>query len=467
MRKLSTLRFVAGCLPLWIVLLAVLSPIVGWSQTNPTARAVPFTENFGTGTFTTAPSGFASWSGLSGAGITSQALAEASVPSANGPISAATSAQTTGATYGFATSSNGRIYVQTSGNTSAGVNQIAMALNSTGLSSIVLGYDVEIISAQPRTVGVVCQYRVGTSGSWTTITAGSGSNPYSQAGGTTGVKTTVSATLPSACDNQAVVQIRWAVWRGTESGASSGVAIDNVSTSGTALGTNTSVAFTSASSTVSEGVGTTSLTVSISDFSSTTATTVDVAIFSGSATRVNSYTTQTLTFPANDGSNQSQTITVTNNTLCDGDAVITFRLQNISGGQGTPFIPLGTRDHVLTITDNDVCTGVSFDVTSATVSEGVGTYNVQVNITNFSPSVATTVDVVLTSGSAARINNYTTQTVTFPANSGTAQNCHHHGYRQRQLRRHGGVELRSAEHHRWAGDAVRRAEWHTDTKRYG
>lgn len=190
----------------------------------------------------------------------------------------------------------------------------------------------------------------------------------------------------------------------------------------TLVGGNTSVAFTSSSSTVSEGVGTTSLTVSIADFSASTATTVDVAIFSGSATRVNNYTTQTLTFPANDGSNQSQTITVTNNSLCDGDAVITFRLQNINGGQGTPFIPLGTRDHVLTITDNDVCTGVSFDVTSATVSEGVGTYNVQVNITDFSPSVATTVDVVLTSGSAARINNYTTQTVTFPANSGTAQN---------------------------------------------
>ena len=70
------------------------------------------------------------------------------------------------------------------------------------------------------------QYRVGTSGSWTTV-SGTG-NPYSQAGGTTGVKANVAVILPAAANNQSVVQLRWATWRGTESGSSSGVAIDNV-----------------------------------------------------------------------------------------------------------------------------------------------------------------------------------------------------------------------------------------------
>ncbi|MBK9416259.1 MAG: hypothetical protein IPN62_02970 [Flavobacteriales bacterium] len=159
----------------------------------------------------------------------------------------------------------------------------------------------------------------------------------------------------------------------------------------------------------------------VADEDATNDTEVDVVLITGAPGRVNSYTTQTVTFPGGSGADETVTITVTDNSLCDGSTVIGFELQNITGGQGTPFI--GTNDtYDLSITDNDVCTGVSFDVTSATVSEGVGTYNVQVNISDFSASQATTADVVLSSGSAARINNYTTQTVTFPANSGTAQN---------------------------------------------
>ena len=203
----------------------------GWGQTNPTAQSLPYSQSFGTTTFSTIPSGMASWSGLSGAGLTSQTTAEASAPSANATLTTATVSQTTGGTYGYATSSNGRVYIQTSSNTSSGANQIALAINTTNKQSIVVSYDVEIISAQPRTVGIVMQYRVGTSGSWTTVT-GTG-NPYSQAAGTTGVKTSPSLTLPVGANNQSVVQIRWATWRGTEGGNSSGVAIDNISVTGT------------------------------------------------------------------------------------------------------------------------------------------------------------------------------------------------------------------------------------------
>jgi hypothetical protein len=35
--------------------------------------------------------------------------------------------------------------------------------------------------------------------------------------------------LPSDADDRAVVQLRWAVWRGTMSGNSSGIALDNIS----------------------------------------------------------------------------------------------------------------------------------------------------------------------------------------------------------------------------------------------
>jgi hypothetical protein len=209
-------------------------------------------------------------------------------------------------------------------------------------------------------------------------------------------------------------------WQGS-TGATQSAFFDNVQVAVTTGGTNTSVQFASTGSTVNEAVGTVDLTLEITDEDATNDTEVDVVLITGAPGRVNSYTTQTVTFPGGSGADETVTITVTDNGLCDGSTVIGFELQNITGGQGTPFI--GTNDtYDLSITDNDVCTGVSFDVTSATVSEGVGTYNVQVNISDFSASQATTADVVLSSGSAARINNYTTQTVTFPANSGTAQN---------------------------------------------
>ena len=218
------------------------------AQTAPTAQTVPYTQNFGTATFTTAPAGVAVWNGLNGGSISSQALAEGSAPTGNATLTAATAAQTTGAAYGYAASGNAQLYIQTSSNNGNGVNQPVVAVDTTGRQNIVLSYDISVISAQPRTVGVVAQYRVGTTGTWTTITASSGSNPFSQAGGTTGLKTTVSATLPSAANNQSVVQIRWAIWRGTETGNSSGIGLDNISVSGDPVGTAPLIASFSPSS---------------------------------------------------------------------------------------------------------------------------------------------------------------------------------------------------------------------------
>lgn len=202
------------------------------AQSTPTAQALPFFQNFGTAAFSSAPAGVAAWNGVSGEATNTQAKAAASNPTGNATISTATAAQTTGGCYGYATNGDARFYIQTSNNATNGVNQLAIAINTTGWKNIILGYDIEIISAQPRTIGVICQYRIGGSGNWTSLTPAVG-NPFSQAGGTTGPKASVSVQLPSSANNQAIVQIRWAIWRGTESGASnSGLAIDNISVSG-------------------------------------------------------------------------------------------------------------------------------------------------------------------------------------------------------------------------------------------
>lgn len=214
-----------------------------FAQTNPTAQSLPYSQNFGTTTFTSMPAGMAAWNGINGGSVSTQALAEASSATGNATLTAATAATTSGGTFGYAVSSNARPYIQTSSNSTNGANQIAVAINTSGRTSITVGYDVEIISAQPRTIGVVMQYRVGTSGSWTTVT-GTG-NPYSQAGGTAGVKASPSIVLPADANNQSVVQIRWAIWRGTETGNSSGLAIDNISITGTASSSPTIITSTS------------------------------------------------------------------------------------------------------------------------------------------------------------------------------------------------------------------------------
>ncbi|MEZ4798851.1 MAG: T9SS type A sorting domain-containing protein [Flavobacteriales bacterium] len=67
-------------------------------------------------------------------------------------------------------------------------------------------------------------------------------------------------------------------------------------------------------------------------------------------------------------------------------------------------------------------TTVQFATTSFTENEAdANTIQIPISITNPHPSVATTASVVLTSGDASSIGNYTTQSVTFPAGSSSIQ----------------------------------------------
>lgn len=140
-------------------------------------------------------------------------------------------------------------------------------------------------------------------------------------------------------------------WRGSDVGGAGSrdeFALDNISLTGRAY---TMVRYTAASSSALENAGTTTITASIVNPDPIIATTVDVALTSGDATRIDNYTTQTLTFPGGSLANQSLTITVTDNGACDGDEAEIFTLQNIGGGItpsiGTPSV------HTLTITDDE------------------------------------------------------------------------------------------------------------------
>jgi hypothetical protein len=211
------------------LLVAVVLPVCSIvAQTNPAPQTLPLTQNFGTSSFTTLPSGFSAWNGINGATIFTQALAEASAPTGNATINSAIIAQTTGGVYGYCALSDAKAYIQTSGNTTNGVNQLALAISTKGLTDIKINYSITMISAQARSIGCILQYRSTSTGPWTSVD----SSVYSYTSGTRSVGQEDFYTdllLAVAAENKDTVQLRWALWRGTEAGNSSGIAIDNIS----------------------------------------------------------------------------------------------------------------------------------------------------------------------------------------------------------------------------------------------
>lgn len=160
--------------------------------------------------------------------------------------------------------------------------------------------------------------------------------------------------------------------------------------------TNTTVQFTSTTSTLSEGGITIDVCVEITNPSATTATTVDIAI-NGSSTATNGTDyddgagipaaisfPQTLTFPIGSSSNECLSIFISNDdSLIEGNETIVLDLISPAGGNSAA---LGTDDqHILTITDNDV-PGIADVVITEIMYNTSGTDDEWIEICNVSGS---------------------------------------------------------------------------------
>lgn len=209
--KLSLILF---CLPMGLI----------FAQTNPAPRTLPYSENFNTMLAPTYPTGWVGWSQATLAGAFQTAAPTGDrVLAANG-----TAALTTNNVYDFSQ----KLGFLNSGTTNHG---LATALVTTGLASINVSYSIMTIrDNNERTLVVGLQYRVGTSGAFTNIPGTSYHNNLTvQTSGNTGVNVqTRSITLPAACNNQSVVQLRFIAKDSTGAGARPSFAIDNFSASG-------------------------------------------------------------------------------------------------------------------------------------------------------------------------------------------------------------------------------------------
>ena len=114
----------------------------------------------------------------------------------------------------------------------------------------------------------------------------------------------------------------------------------------------TTVNFKETEATINEIDGTYLLELSIVLPDVNNDTTVDVALFIGNAEDINNYSMQTVTFPANDGSDQSITLTITDDAIIEVNQSLRFELINVLGGNSAIIGQNSTFD--LSITDDEI-----------------------------------------------------------------------------------------------------------------
>lgn len=214
-----------------VLFLCLLSVLKLSGQTMPVAQNVPYSQDFSTlnGSSTSYPAG---WQGWQIAAATPSSTGRITSPASDRTISGGTAASTNSGVYDF----NGKIGFLS---TASADLAICLAVNTIGYNNLKVTFDVMTMrnlyngSTEDRINGLVLQYRVGTTGDFTILSYGTEykNGTTAQTTGTTGIDivTGLNAVLPSACDNQSVVQIRW-IYRNVSGTAGSrpSMALDNV-----------------------------------------------------------------------------------------------------------------------------------------------------------------------------------------------------------------------------------------------
>src|ERR1035437_2354813 len=206
-----------------------------FAQTVPSAQSSIYSQDFSSlssssSTYTT---GFQGWA----VGTSSSSNFRTVAPTGDQALNASSSASTTnGGVHNY----NGKIGILASGSVDP---SLAFVVNTTGFTTVKVTFDIMTIrnpydgSSNTRRNNVELQYRVGSSVG--TFTSASGSiyrnNTTTQTGSVTTPQNskTITVTLPSGCDNQSALQLRWVQRDSSGSGSRPSFAFDNICVSGT------------------------------------------------------------------------------------------------------------------------------------------------------------------------------------------------------------------------------------------
>ncbi|RAR72566.1 putative Ig domain-containing protein [Flavobacterium aciduliphilum] len=206
-----------------LVLVALFVSVFSWGQTNPTAQNLPYSQDFSsfTGATTTYPAGWQGWTVSGSLGTSYSSLA----PNGDQALAGATNTSTSAHVGDF----NGKLGILS---TSSAIKSVCLAINTTSLTSIQVTFDASTQRTEnTRQNELGLQYRIGTSGTFTNVSSATYLNQMSPTNttGTTSVNTVnVSVTLPSACENVSVLQLRWIIRDVSGSGNRPGFSIDNI-----------------------------------------------------------------------------------------------------------------------------------------------------------------------------------------------------------------------------------------------
>ncbi|MES2132259.1 MAG: autotransporter-associated beta strand repeat-containing protein, partial [Bacteroidota bacterium] len=210
------------------ITLAILTTVAGftaWAQSNPTPQSLPYSQNFSTftGATTTYPAGVQGWTvtGSLGTSFTTAA------PTGNQALAAGGNSVTSGGVYDM----NGKIGILSTANAIKG---ICLVLNTSSSSNILFSFDAATQgqTSAGRIDELGLQYRIGTSGTFTDIALSTYSNNASSTintGTAASNSLNISLTLPSACNNQSIVQLRWVMRDVSGGGNRPSFSIDNIS----------------------------------------------------------------------------------------------------------------------------------------------------------------------------------------------------------------------------------------------
>jgi autotransporter-associated beta strand protein len=206
-----------------LVMLLGVNGVMG--QTNPTPQSLPYTQNFSTftGSTITYPSGIQGWT-IAGSLSTSYVT---TTPSGDFTLASGTNATTTAGVYDM----NGKIGTISTGSTLRGICLSIVTTSTTNITlSYVAGTQAQTSGGRINEIGV--QYRIGTTGTFTNISGSTYQNNATSTinTGTTASNTsTISVTLPSACENQSVVQLRWVIRDVSGGGSRPSFSVDDIS----------------------------------------------------------------------------------------------------------------------------------------------------------------------------------------------------------------------------------------------
>jgi hypothetical protein len=228
------------------------------------------------------------------------------------------------------------------------------------LQSVTNGVGTNVLSSAAMTnnltdIGVALHVRRTTGGSWTLYTS---PLPTSNGGG---VNAYVSAETSATVNHGSATNT---VYTPAGTGYFGIVALHTTSTNSrrtvefdainlrAVFPLQTQVNFVSTNTNTSETSGSINLTVGIVNPSPLFATTATVTLTSGTGSRVNGFTSQTVTFPANSSANQNVTITITNNVLCDDLENMVFTISAASGG--TSAVVNTPSQNTIALADDDM-----------------------------------------------------------------------------------------------------------------